>query len=114
MEEVKEFILPKYITERYVESFSVFPSIIRTKNITKEGIDELTKKNKIVWFNKFFDGNKYHNLEGLITYGSKSDMIYYDKVESENIYKLYVLTNGENSEAISFLIKSLNKYNTID
>ena len=53
-------------------------------------------------------------MEGILSYGSKPDMIYYDKVENENVYKFYILTNGENNEAIFFLIKSLNKYNTID
>lgn len=112
--EENNFILPSYITEKYQDLFSLLPSIIQTKNITKEGIDELTKKNKLIWFRKFFDGNKLYNMEGLISYGSKPDMIYYDKVENENVYKFYILTNGENNEAIFFLIKSLNKYNTID
>ena len=114
MEEKKDFILPNYITEIYDSSFTILPSIIQTKNITKEGIDELIKKNKLVWYRKFFDGNHLFNLEGLLMYGTKMDMIYYEKVGGESVYTLYILTNGENDEMISFLIKSLNKFNTID
>ena len=53
--EEKEFILPNYITEKYQDLFSLLPSIIQTKNITKEGIDELTKKNKhTIWYKELF------------------------------------------------------------
>jgi hypothetical protein len=73
--EENNFILPSYITEKYQDLFSLLPSVIQTKNITKEGIDELTKKNKLIWFRKFFDGNTLINMEGILSYGSKPDMI---------------------------------------
>ncbi len=114
MEKRKEFEIPSHIIDKFLKDQNQYPCIVETKKIIKEGIDKILEKNKIIWFNYYFDGEiKIHN-EGLIIYGTNQTMIYYHKDKNDTSYKLFLLTTTNNEEKVYMFIKGLNKFFTID
>jgi hypothetical protein len=111
MEENKE--IPDYVFNRYNVNFEtkVRPNIVRTKNITSEGINLLVQKNNLLWSNSIYD-NGYLHIEGIVWWGSDQVFIYFQKIEGESTYKLYILT--EKLILINMLLIGLNKFFTID
>jgi hypothetical protein len=109
----KESILPDYVTDKYKLLFNgfSFPNIVRTRNITKTGLDTLIEKNELKWsYSHYITGYEY--IEGLISWGSNPVLIYFKKLDNDNTYKIYVLTN--NIDNLNMLLIGLNKFFTID
>lgn len=109
----KEQDIPQHILDFYkTKNDSVLnPNIIRTKNITKQGIDTLIEKNGIEWSSSIYD-DKYYYMEGLIQWGKNNVWFYFKKIDSDSTYKLYILK--EKDKELTLLINGLNKYFTID
>jgi hypothetical protein len=83
--------------------------------VIAEAVNVLTKKNKIVWFNKLFDDGENIIREALIDYSSGNKIMIYVKVkEKEKVYKLVILSSEEGGVNVDFLLKGLNKFYTID
>lgn len=109
----KEQEIPQHILDFYkVNCNSVLnPVIIRTRNITKTGIETLIEKNGLEWSSSVYD-EKYHYIEGLIQWGKNHLWFYFKKINDDSTYKMYILTDKDRD--ISLLINGLNKYFTID
>jgi hypothetical protein len=115
MEERKEFKIPEHIIDIFKKKYELYPCFIKTRNVVEGGIDVLTKKNKIVWFDKIFDGKNTHIKGALIDYSvSNKIMIYVKAKESEKVYELVILSSDESGVSVDLLLKGLNKYYTID
>ena len=109
----KEQEIPQHIIDFYkTENNSVLnPTVIRTRNITKQGIETLIEKNGLLWSSSFYDDNYYY-IEGLIQWGKNHLWFYFKKIDNDSTYKLYILTNEDQN--LTMLINGLNKYFTID
>jgi hypothetical protein len=109
----KEPILPDYVTDKYKLLFNSlpFPNIVRTRNITREGLYSLIEKNELKWsYSNFVQVHDY--IEGIISWGKTPTLLYFSKVQNEDTYKLQILTN--NLDNIKMLLVGLNKFFTID
>jgi len=113
MEEIEE--IPKHIFERFMKTFDkkFIPNTVRTKNINAVGLKTLIEKNTLVWSNSIYD-TIYTYIDGLVIWGSLSSevFVYFKKVDSDNTYKIYILTD-DNSK-VDMLLIGLNKFFTID
>jgi hypothetical protein len=112
MEKEKE--IPQHILDycKETEKSVLEPNIIRTRNITKLGLDTLMEKNQLEWSSSVYHEDNYHYMEGLIRWGKNNVWLYFNKIDSDSTYKLYILkfTNQE----VLMLLRGLNKYFTID
>ena len=114
MEEKKEDIIPNHVFERYTEKFNLklIPNIVRTKNVTIEGVKVLIDKNGLEWTNSIYDG-EYRHIEGVVNWGGTLQVfVYFKKLENDSTYKVYILTNKLTK--IEMLLVGLNKFFTID
>ena len=100
---------PDYILELYKKTNKVdnIPNIINTNKISKEGVDNLLKKNKLVWENTLFNGKNFLPYEGLISWGTSNTQIYFIQDDDGN-YNLFLLTDDTDSTIM--LLVGLNKY----
>lgn len=109
----KEPILPEYVIDKYKTLFNSFPfpNIVRTRNITREGLYSLIEKNELKWsYSHYINGYEY--IEGIVGWGSKPVLLYFKKLDNDNTYKIYALTN--NIDNLDMLLIGLNKFFTID
>jgi hypothetical protein len=106
-------IIPEKIFEIYKNKFksNAHPNIIRLKNITQKGLDTLIEKNNLEWSYSIFN-NGHIFQEGLITWGSFLVLIYFQKIENDTSYKIFILTDKLTD--VDLLIVGLNKFFTID
>lgn len=111
MEEKED--IPKHVFERFNLTFNkkFIPNTVRTKNVNAEGLKNLIEKNKLIWSNSIYD-NTYTYQDGIVMWGSSQVFVYFKKVESENTYKIYILT--DDNTKIDMLLIGLNKFFTID
>ena len=109
----KEQEIPQHILDYYKSTNDsvLNPNIIRTRNMTKLGVDTLIEKNGLDWSSSIFD-EVYYYMEGLIRYGKTPVWFYFKKIDNDSTYKLYILTNKDQN--LTMLINGLNKYYTID
>jgi hypothetical protein len=108
-------LIPEYIITLYEKKYNAYPSFMQTKNVTVGAIDVLTKKNKILWFNDFSDGTIIIKNEGLVNYSDNHSIaVYYKRIESESVYKLYIMSTTENTNMVLLLIKGLTKFFTFE
>ena len=84
----------------------------RTRNITKLGLDTLMEKNLIEWSSSVYHEDTYLYMEGLIRWGSNNIWLYFNKIDNDPTYKLYILTFA--NQDILMLLRGLNKFFTID
>lgn len=114
MEKDNKKIIPDNIIDIFLTKNKIYPSIIKTKNIVKDGFNLLKEKNESIWLYSDYDGVNVILKEGLIKYGKTDIFLYFKKVDHENIYNLNVLYLLKDSDNLIFLLKGLNKYFTID
>lgn len=113
--EIEKNMVPKFIVEHYMNKYEVYPCFTQTRNVTYDAISVLTKKNKIIWFDKFFDGNITIIREALIEYNSTYKIMLYVKSKGdERVFNLFLLSTTDSNEHVDYLINALNKYYTID
>jgi len=112
--EIDKNILPEHVISNFMVRHVDYPCIIRTRNITLDGVTKLCEKNKLVWYDAFYDGFRMQNKEGLIQYGKNKIMIYFIKLEDESVFKLKILNTTESLDIVYLLLKGINKYYTID
>jgi hypothetical protein len=112
MEKEKE--IPQHILDycKETENSVLEPNIIRTRNITKLGLDTLMGKNLIEWSSSVYHEDTYLYMEGLIRWGSNNIWLYFNKIDNDPTYKLYILTFA--NQDILMLLRGLNKFFTID
>ena len=112
MEKEKE--IPQLILDycKETENSVLEPNIIRTRNITKLGLDTLMEKNILEWSSSVYYDDGYHYMEGLIRWGKNNVWLYFKKIDNDSTYKLYILTNTDQN--LLMLLNGLNKYFTID
>jgi hypothetical protein len=67
MKEIEE-IVPSHVIDIFLKKYETFPCFTQTRNVTLDAINVLTKKNKMIWFSKVFDGQNTHIKEALIDY----------------------------------------------
>ena len=105
--------IPTHVYDTFKKLFNTdkYPNIVRTKNVTSEGVKTLIEKNSLIWTNSIYD-SKYTHLEGIVTWGSLSVIIYFKKIENDSTYKIYILTSLLDN--INMLLVGLNKFFTID
>lgn len=114
MKEIEQ-IVPKHISQIFNKKHDLYPCFIQTRNVTLDAINVLTKKNKIVWFNKVYNDNQFYIKQALIDYSSiYKIMVFVDAKENEKIYKLIILCSEDSGANVDLLIKGLNKFYTID
>jgi len=108
-----EIKVPEHVFERYKEvfNFNYLPNIVRTKNITKDGLDILISKNNLIWSTSIFTDD-YNYIEGMVTWGKEKVLIYFKRVDNDNSFIIFLLT--DTLDSLTLLIKGLNKYFTID
>jgi hypothetical protein len=107
-------LIPDHVFETFRDKFKTktYPNIIRTRNITKDGLNILIDKNKVVWsFTVYYD-DEFNYIEGNVLWGSNDVLIYFEKIVNETTYKLFILTLDIDN--IKMLLSGLNKYYTID
>jgi hypothetical protein len=115
MEEKKEHKIPDHVINTYIEKYGQYPCITQTRNVIYSGVELLLKKNKLLWFNNFFDGENTILKEGFIDYSSiYKIMIYVSIIGNEKIYKLRIFSTTDNKGNLDLLLKGLNKFYTID
>ena len=109
----KEQEIPQHILDYYKSTNDsvLNPTIVRTRNVTKLGLDTLIEKNGLEWSTSIFD-EVYYYMEGLIQYGKTPVWFYFKKIDDDSTYKLYILTNKDQN--LTMLLNGLNKYFTID
>jgi len=109
-----EKLIPGHVFDTFRDKFKTktYPNIIRTRNITKDGLNVLTNKNKVIWSFTFYDNSEFYYIEGNIWWGSDKVLIYFEKIVNETTYKLFILTLDIDN--IKMLLSGLNKYYTID
>ncbi len=113
--EIEKNIVPEHVLDIFVKKYEQFPCFIQTRNVTVDAINVLTKKNKMVWFSKVFDGQNTLIKEALIDYSSTYKiMVYVKSKESEKIYKLIIMSSEDSGVNVDLLLKGLNKFYTID
>lgn len=107
-------LIPDHVFETFKNKFKTetYPNIIRTKNITKDGLDILINKNKVLWSSTVYDHSEFNYIEGNIWWGSNEVLIYFEKIENDSTYKVFILTTDLNK--INMLLMGLNKFFTID
>lgn len=112
MEKEKE--IPQHILDycKKIQDSVLEPNVIRTKNITKLGLDTLMEKNLIEWSSSIYYEGIYQYVEGLIRWGKNNVWLYFKKIDNDSTYKLYILT-FKNQDVV-MLLRGLNKYFTID
>ena len=106
-------LVPEKVFEIYKKKFKydLHPNIIRLKNITQLGINTLIEKNKLEWTYSIFDvSHKFQ--EGLISWGDNQVLNYFQKIENDSSYKIFILT--DKLTQVDLLIVGLNKFFTID
>jgi hypothetical protein len=108
---MEENIIPEHVINRFLNKNSNYPNIVRTRNITLDGINVLIEKNNLEWTNSIYDKG-YTYIEGLVVWGKSKTFIYFKKNENELTYKIHILT--EDISKIDMLLIGLNKYYTID
>lgn len=113
MEEKNKNSVPEFIINMYEKKHTHYPCITQTRNVTDGAIDTLLKKNKLLWFDKFYDGQKNIIRQGLIDYSTTYKIMVY-MIEKEKVYKLFILSTTESEMNVDLLIKGLNKFFTID
>jgi len=114
-EEIEKNIVPDHVVDIFNKKYEVFPCFTQTRNVTLEAINVLTKKNKMVWFSKVFDGQNTYIREALIDYSTNYKIMVYAKTkESEKIYKLIIMSSEDSGVNLDLLLKGLNKFYTID
>jgi hypothetical protein len=115
MDNLDKHIVPDHIVDIFSKKHEIYPCFTQTRNVTYGAIDVLTKKNKIVWFNRLFDGSEVVIREALIDYSSNYKIMIYVKMkENERIYKLVILSSEESGVNVDLLLKGLNKFYTIE
>jgi hypothetical protein len=114
MEEKKDFKIPEHIIEHYKKLYDSYPSIIQTRNVIGDCVEQLKSKNKTLWSSSYFDGNMTHIKEGILKYGSDNIILFFSKNDNEKVYKFFILHDADNNGNIFLLLKGLNKYFTID
>jgi len=109
----KEQEIPEHVLDFYKlkNDTVLYPNIIRTRNMTKLGVDTLIEKNGLEWSSSIFD-EVYYYTEGLIQWGKNSVWFYFKKIDNDSTYKMYILTNKDQN--LTMLMNGLNKYFTID
>ena len=109
----KEQEIPQHVLDYYKSTNDCIlnPTIVRTRNVTKLGLDTLIEKNGLEWSTSIFD-EVYYYMEGLIQYGKTPVWFYFKKIDNDSTYKLYILTNKDQN--LTMLLNGLNKYFTID
>jgi hypothetical protein len=109
----KEQEIPQHVLDYYKSTNDsvLNPTIVRTRNVTKLGLDTLIEKNGLEWSTSIFD-EVYYYMEGLIQYGKTPVWFYFKKIDNDSTYKLYILTNKDQN--LTMLLNGLNKYFTID
>ena len=109
----KEQEIPQHVLDYYKSTNDsvLNPTIVRTRNVTKLGLDTLIEKNGLEWSTSIFD-EVYYYMEGLIQYGKTPVWFYFKKIDDDSTYKLYILTNKDQN--LTMLLNGLNKYFTID
>jgi hypothetical protein len=112
MEKEKE--IPQHILDycKKTQDSVLEPNVIRTRNITKLGLDTLMEKNLIEWSSSVYHEDTYLYMEGLIRWGSNNIWLYFNKIDNDPTYKLYILTFA--NQDILMLLRGLNKFFTID
>jgi len=110
--DIKEFA-PFYVYETYENLFEtkLRPNVVKTKNVTIEGLITLISKGNIIWSNSIYD-KKHIYTEGVIRWSKNKILIYFEKIENELTYKICILT--DDLPKIDILIVGLNKFFTID
>ena len=110
----KEKVIPQHILDycKEIENSILEPNVIRTRNITKLGLDTLMEKNQLEWFSSIHDEDVFHYMEGLIRWGKNNVWLYFKKIDNDSTYKLYILT--VRNQDVLMLLRGLNKYFTID
>jgi hypothetical protein len=107
--------IPDHVIDIFKKKYENYPCLTQTRNVTEDAIKVLTKKNKILWYSKFFDGNNLSIKEAAIDYSNNYKiMIYCKSKEDEKVYSLIIMSSEVNYEHVEFLLKGLNKYYTID
>ena len=109
----KDKLIPDHVFDTFKNNFKTesHPNIIRTRNMTKLGVDTLIEKNGLEWSSSIFD-EVYYYTEGLIQWGKNSVWFYFKKIDNDSTYKMYILTNKDQN--LTMLMNGLNKYFTID
>jgi hypothetical protein len=112
MEKEKE--IPQHILDycKEIQESLLEPNVIRTRNITKLGLDTLMEKNILEWSSSVYYDDGYHYMEGLIKWGKNNVWLYFKKIDNDSTYKLYILTFT--NQDVVMLLRGLNKYFTID
>lgn len=108
---MEENNIPEHIINEFLNKNSNYPNIVKTRNITLDGIKVLIEKNNLDWTNSIYDKG-YIYIEGLVVWGKSKTLIYFKKNENEFTYKIHILT--EDISKIDMLLIGLNKYYTID
>jgi hypothetical protein len=105
--------IPDHIFQTYfkIVNKEIYPNIVQTRNITIEGLISLTAKNNLVWVSSFYDNGLVY-LEGLVKWGKSQVFVYFKKIDKENVYNIFIIT--EDMGKIDMLLVALNKFKTID
>lgn len=112
MEEIDK--LPDHVIDFYKINFNKYPSILKTKNITNQGLTKLVDNNSIEWLDSEFDGKKQDFKQGVIKYGKNEILLFFKKLDHENVYLLKILYSLKDMNNVNLLLVGLNKFFTID
>ena len=109
----EKYKIPDYVINIYKKLFDteLYPNIVKTKNITQEGIENVINKGNLIWSKSCYI-NKYIFIEGVTTWSKNKVAIYFEKLENELTYKIIILTDDLSN--IDILLVGLNKFFTID
>ena len=113
--EIEKNIVPDHVVDIFNKKYELYPCFTQTRNVIHGAVDVLTKKNKILWFNKLYNGSESILREALIDYSTNYKIMVYIKMRgNEKVYKTIILSSEDSGVNVDLLLKGLNKFYTID
>ena len=113
--EIEKNIVPDHVVDIFNKKYELYTCFNQTRNVIHGAVDVLTKKNKILWFNKLYNGSESILREALIDYSTNYKIMVYIKMRgNEKVYKTIILSSEDSGVNVDLLLKGLNKFYTID
>ena len=99
---MEENNIPEHVVNQFLNKNSSYPNIVRTRNITLDGINVLIEKNNLEWTNSIYDKG-YIYIEGLVVWGKSKTFIYFKKITT--LIKNNILYLGRGRSRLRYCTK---------
>lgn len=109
-QETKTYYIPKDVKEIVEKVLNLKPSTLETEFFSNDGLNEILKKNELIWSNRVLKNGLSTYKNGIIKFKSSNILVYFTKRNEENCYKLFFMCEEKSMNSIMFYINKLEKY----